>query len=437
MALRFYPYRGTSSRCISSAQSPYQSAQPVWRARSPWSRDQSPTNLLPLPLQQNSCPNLRHDPSNLHPPSNFLTTSPGPTLALPVGMPRKHHQQDQTLAQLRNLYGDTFNPFSSRKHARYHDPNIPYHIIARLFQGLCLLTPSPRINDIINGIIGRAQELWPDVKLYAHAVLSNHLHWMIQGHPHDIPAFIGFIKREISRRCAPIIGWKGDTMWSREYWSTALPTEEAQINCLRYIASQSVKEGLVERPEQWPGVHCAHQLWGKGPVMGTWLDGTRYGKACYKQSVRPRNKRRLVERDQYITRYEVRLTTIPAWQGLSKRRLERELSVMHEDIVKEGAQRRGGRRALGARAVMRGSRRRSFPMPQPPWFGEQRRMICWSSLSAPQTRQYLQEYWAFQLAYREASAAYLAGDDSVAFPPGAFKPPVFGDRSTARRPKAA
>lgn len=64
-------------------------------------------------------------------------------------------------------------------------------------------------------------------------------------------------------------------------------------------------------------------------------------------------------------------------------------------------------------------------------------MVCWASLNAPETKQYLVAYWKFQLDYRRASAAYLAGDDNAAFPHGAFKPPVYGARSTARQRRAA
>lgn len=260
---------------------------------------------------------------------------------------------------------------------------------------------------------------------------------MLQGSPEDIPSFIGFIKREVSRRCTPLVGWNGDTMWSRQYWSTALPTASAQINCLRYVASQSVKEGLVERPEQWPGVHCAQQLWTKKVVAGTWLDGTRYGKARYKQSLRPKNRRRGIDKSAYTKRYEVRLSTIPPWGGLSKATLEGKLVAMHRAIVEDGRRCRGDKPALGANAVMRGNRRRAIPIARPPWFEERRRMVCWSHPGAVQTKRYLAAYWEFQLAYRQASEAYLAGDDAVAFPPGAFKPSVFAARRAGRQPLAA
>ncbi len=68
------------------------------------------------------------------------------------------------------------------------------------------------------------------------------MHMMLQGPAHQVPAFVGFVKREISRRWGgkPWINWPG-TMW-HGYLATALPTVESQENCLAYILSQAVKE---------------------------------------------------------------------------------------------------------------------------------------------------------------------------------------------------
>ncbi len=69
---------------------------------------------------------------------------------------------------------DELSPFAGRHHARFHDPNVVYHIISRTFQGALLLTPGPDLNDLIAGVLARAQELFPAVRLYAYAFMSNH-----------------------------------------------------------------------------------------------------------------------------------------------------------------------------------------------------------------------------------------------------------------------
>ena len=52
-------------------------------------------------------------------------------------------------------------------------------------------------------------------------------------------------------------------------------------------------------------------------------------------------------------------------------------------------------------------------------------MICWADEGAKETQAYLDEYWAFQFAYRMAADLYLNGDTEVSFPVDCFKPPVF------------
>jgi hypothetical protein len=51
--------------------------------------------------------------------------------------------------------------------------------------------------------------------------------------------------------------------------------DAAQIERLRYVLAQSVKEGLVERLAQWPGVHCVEALLEGEALTGHWFDRTQ------------------------------------------------------------------------------------------------------------------------------------------------------------------
>ena len=88
--------------------------------------------------------------------------------------------------------------FCGAKHSRFHDPSVVYQVLLRCFQGRFLLRPDRRgvLNDIVAGVVGGAQKVWPDVRLCAHAWLSNHAHILVQGPPDTLPAFIGFIEKE-------------------------------------------------------------------------------------------------------------------------------------------------------------------------------------------------------------------------------------------------
>ena len=59
-------------------------------------------------------------------------------------------------AEREAVYGRDIMPFAGRHHARYFRPDVPYHIISRVFQGRFLLRPGARLNSVIAGVIGRA-----------------------------------------------------------------------------------------------------------------------------------------------------------------------------------------------------------------------------------------------------------------------------------------
>jgi REP element-mobilizing transposase RayT len=326
--------------------------------------------------------------------------------------------------------------FACVRHARFIDSDVPLHIIAEVFQSRHLLRPCERLNSIVVGVVGRALERYAHVRLYAMAFLSNHAHFMLQGPPNEVPGFVGFIKREISRRWGrdPEVAWRG-TMWKPRYTATALPTAESQIHCLKYVLSQGVKEGLVAHPEEWPGVHCARSLLRGVPLSGRWLNATGYSRALDGQCRRKRPKP--VPREDYLRAYEVRFATIPAWRDLDAAAAQRAVRSVVDAIVAEAATARGGRPPLGRRRIERMPLDHRSEITATPWVVRRRRMICWSSPDAPETREYVARYWLFQRTFREA-AIEDAREYGASYPPGAFAPGHFVpllDRAAA--PEAA
>lgn len=316
------------------------------------------------------------------------------------------------------------SPFRGARHARFHDPSVVYHVLLRCFQGRFLLRPDRRgvLNDIVAGVIGRAQELWPDVRLYAHAWLSNHAHLMLQGPPADLPRFVGFTAREISRRWGARIDWP-DRMWQR-YESTALVGRESELRAFRYVLSHGAKEHLVASPLQWPGVHCAKDLVRGTPSTGFWFDGTSYGRAVQAQKVSAKPKP--VRKRDFRTKYRITLHRPPACRTMSKVAFRDYVARLIRETREqaESARRPTGKRVLGRRGVFAIPRETRSKLPPQPWFEKRRRMIVWGALTEA-TRIYLKKYWTFQRAFREASRRFCAGEIDVSFPAGAFRPPNF------------
>jgi len=341
--------------------------------------------------------------------------------------PRDGIRHQDLVDELQAAYDDKIDVgiFRGRHHARYFRDDTTYHIIARTLRGFCLMRPDPWFNDMAAGVLGRAQHNFPSVRLYAFAFMSSHFHFQLRGTPREIPQFVGFIKGEISRRLGQRIGWDGP-MWDGRFLATALPTPDAELSCLEYILSHGVKENLVARSTQWPGLHAAKQLRNGSQLRGSWLDGTSYGRAKYLAERRTSGdaSKPLNPRD-YCQSYEVHLAALPAWEHLSDCDRRGAVRNLLDKIAARARAMRGTRKPLGVSTVLKTSRQRTRRMPPPPWFEARRKLICWASRTAPATRAYLDEYWRFQLAFRQASEAFRKGDLTATFPPSSCSPPMY------------
>ena len=323
--------------------------------------------------------------------------------------------------ELQQLYGKDFQGFSGRHLARYLPGTVPFHVISRITQGRWLLTPGPRLNRIIAGVIGRAQTLdkYKGVKLYAMVFMSNHLHILMQAEGKVLSDFIGYIKRELSHRWGNrAINWGGN-MWN-EYIATALPTAQSQLKCLHYILSHGVKEGIVQKPQQWPGIHSGKQLFAGVKLVGEWFNGTAYGRRCEVEN--RKKKPRSVRQASFYVEYEVQLSVLPALEQLDAEQRQQYFDELAVQIEEEGRVSRKGRRPKGGTSVMRAARHKRTSLPRLPWFEKRKAMPCWADPRDPETVEYLQSYWAFQRAFAEASRALKAGEADVEFPPLAFAP---------------
>jgi hypothetical protein len=81
--------------------------------------------------------------------------------------------------------------------------------------------------------------------------------------------FVGYLNSNLAREIAHKTGWT-DKIWSRRYEAIQVSSEkEAQAKRLKYILAHGAKEGLVARPQEWPGVHCVGPLLaGQSEVQG-------------------------------------------------------------------------------------------------------------------------------------------------------------------------
>ena len=285
-------------------------------------------------------------------------------------------------------------------------------VTTRTIQGRYLLRPDKRgrVNELILGVIGRAQQL-TSMSIVGISVLSSHIH--ILAVPEDAKQMGDFMRHvggNISGEIGRLHDWHG-TLLPRRYRSIEVSTEEEdQVRRLKYLLAAGVKEHLVERAIDWPGVHSARALTRDYPLRGWWYDRSREYAA--------RRRGEHFGRFDYATEMTVVLDPIPCWRHLPIKEIRRRVRELIRDIESEAAaeRRAAGKRVLGAEAVMEADphyRPAKLDRSPAPMFHARRKDV----------RKAMWEAYAWVVAeYRKSAERLRVGDRRVQFPEGTFPP---------------
>jgi REP element-mobilizing transposase RayT len=288
-------------------------------------------------------------------------------------------------------------------------PGSVFEVSNRTILGLFLLKPTPLLTEIIIGILARAQALY-GMAIHGFVFLSDHYHMLLS--PKDakqLSDFMAYVDGNIAKEACRIHGWKNH-VWADRYQAIQVSDEEAaQFSRLKYIFSNSCKEGLVVKPQDWEGATTTHALLeGAEAIEGVWYDRTKEYRA------------RQAGRDEVFPTVEtLHLSPLPCWKHLKKEDLqERHLSIvqeveeettrMHED---EGTSPMGMDRVLQMHPhdVPKNMKHSKAPM----FFAATRKVL----------QELKEAYRAFLQNYRQAAERLKAGELNVSFPEGCFPPP--------------
>ena len=283
-------------------------------------------------------------------------------------------------------------------------------ITSRTVQSRFLLRPSADLNEIVVGVLGRAREFYP-VEICGAVFLSNHYHLLVWvPDAKRMADFAGYFNSNLAREVARRTGWS-DKVWARRYVSIVVSDEEAaQVERLRYLLSHGAKEGLVLRPEDWPGVHSVRALRDGEPLRGYWFDRTRELEA--------RNQGKEYARLEFATEYEVELACLPCWRNLPEAVVRRRIAALVEEIEADAQRRRQetGLEPLGVRAILK-----QRPEERPMKTKSSSAPLVHAATKAVRTG-FWEAYSAFVAAFRDAAELLKAGDRNARFPEGSFPP---------------
>ena len=121
---------------------------------------------------------------------------------------------------------------------------------------------------------GLAAESAGTIRLYAFTFASNHFHLLVWARGAALAGFMQYLRANLSRKVGRLVDWSGG-FWERRYSAEPVLDDEALVGRLRYVLAHGVKEGLVERSTEWPGLTCLPQLLGPARRLFQWFSWTK------------------------------------------------------------------------------------------------------------------------------------------------------------------
>ncbi len=80
---------------------------------------------------------------------------------------------------------------------------------------------------------------------------------------------MNYVNGNLAREAGRLHDWH-DKFWSRRYRAIPILDDTAMVDRLRHVLSHGAKEGLVTRPQEWPGVSSLDAMPYDRPMTGTW-----------------------------------------------------------------------------------------------------------------------------------------------------------------------
>jgi hypothetical protein len=250
------------------------------------------------------------------------------------------------------------------------------------------------------------------VRLHAFTFASNHFHLLVWARGAALAGFMQYLRANLSRKVGRLVDWSGG-FWERRYSAEPVLDDAALMGRLRYVLAHGVKEGLVDRCAEWPGLTCLPQLLGPARRLFQWFNWTKRWSKKGSENMAGAQGRFAQEWAEPV---ELEVAPLPCWEGLGEEERRRTVRGLVEQVEAEARAR--GTPALGAQSVTA-----QHPHTRPEHLKRSPRPLGHAS-SFQALRELREQYRAFVAAFREAAARWRRGDFSASFPLFSFPPRV-------------
>ena len=315
-----------------------------------------------------------------------------------------------------------------------------------------LLRPIPEINEIVLYALGVAQLRHPGVELHAAMVEPNHKHDALTD-DHTLAQLPDFYRNyhSLVARAVNAYWGRGEALWCQGSYDNVETPEDDPATLeeqLLYIWTNPVKDGLVERPEDWPGVRFLPEDFGTEIVVSKpanaffggklpddyepadpvarkrWRAkhrGKRSSPNTAKGKQQPKRKpKRKRNRSKLPDEVTIKITPPPGYEHLPLEEIRAHFRARLDARVEEIHRERNGRPFMGVAAVLAQDPHKPVGETAPS-FTRNPRIAGRRRLKAFFER--LRELVEWRQRYREALLRWRAGDRRAAFPFGSYSMP--------------
>jgi len=272
--------------------------------------------------------------------------------------------------------------------------------------------------DLEEAILGYAARYTTrhEVVLYALAIEGNHIHQVNlfpkANRAHYMRDFNSTVARAVARYQRD---YPGGRLWARRYSSDFIAGKESIEEYFFYTVLQPVKDGLVDDIRDYPGYNCFEDA-----ITGT---ARKYKVVKWKQYNDAKRWNPGVSIEEYTEHCVLRYGRLPGYEELSQ---VEYADLMRRKLKERTAELLAGRTNNGSvgaeklRLVKPGAlpkkTKKSGPMDHRP------RILSTNAISWSEANTW---YFGVFFEHRRCSELYRAGDLTVKFPDGTYKPPLF------------
>lgn len=306
---------------------------------------------------------------------------------------------------------------------RVEDPNYASFGTARSINSALWFVNNTTLENRILGYLGRYKDKY-DVTLYAFVFSGSHYHPLA----HFPGKNRAYFYRDLNARAAEAVRFlvpqfPGGPLLERRYSEQAVPlTQEDIEEEFFYCALQPVHSGLCERISEYPGYNSFHDaICGIKRTVSfiNWADFN--AQRCHNHQVKLKD---------FVVKYELAYNRIPGYEHLSQKEYK---ELMLSKLEKRRVEIVSALKAQGHRfmtneellAVIPGTTARN---PKKSKRNSPRPLVLTRCVQA--RKSFLEKYFSILVAYKKAIVRFFAGELSVEFPPGTYRPPGLLIRSS-------